>query len=435
MLQIENEYGSYGNDGNYLKRIAEIYKENNIDCLYFTSDGSTYTLMNGGTLKEYLCTSNFGSNAKGNIEFIKTFRQNQPYMCTEYWCGWFDHWFEEHHTREGEELIEDIEYFIKNNVSFNMYMFHGGTNFAFTNGANHGGKYEPTTTSYDYCAPLSEAGDRTKTYYTIRKIIEKHFGKLPSPIAQETLKANYGKISFSKKAELFDNLDNLSEKVESVTPKFMEQLDQDFGYILYRSTIKGPRDEQPLYLDDLHDRANIFFDKEPKGIYYRNVEQTKENAIKTEFNFGEQKVLDILVENMGRINYGPLLLDKKGLSIVRFGNQKNFGYEIYTLPMNNLEKLDFEDCKDIKTKTPCFFKAELFINETVKDTFLKLDGFNKGFVTVNGKNIGRFFNQAGPQKTLYLPAPFLKEGKNEIIVFESDGTNGGTLEFLDHPEF
>lgn len=435
MLQIENEYGSYGNDTEYLYKIADIYKKNNMDCLYFTSDGSTDTLMTGGTLPEYLVTSNYGSNPKGNLRVLHKTRKNQPSMCMEYWCGWFDHWFEEHHTRESDEVIDNLEYFIKHNVSFNMYMFHGGTNFGFLNGSNHGGKLEPTTTSYDYCAPLNEAGDRTKTYYAIRDLIKKHLGSVPEITAKETKKANYGKVKLTQKAELFENLENLSSPVKSVTPKFMEALNQSFGYILYRTEMKGPREKQPLYLDDLHDRANIFINKKPKAIYFRNTPTTKDNALKFEVKKGEKIDVDILVENMGRINYGPKIRDKKGISAVRMGNQTHFYYDIYTLPMDNLENIEFVDTKTTKTATPCFLKGEFEITDEPCDTFVKLDGFNKGFVTVNGKNIGRYFNEAGPQLTLYLPAPYLKKGKNEIIVFESDGKTAPFIELIDHPEF
>jgi len=435
MLQVENEYGSYGNDTSYLKKIAGIYKKYNMDCLYFTSDGSTLTLMKGGTLPEILVTSNFGSNPKGNIEFLQKFRKNQPYMCMEYWCGWFDHWFEEHHTREGYEIIDDLSWFIEHNVNFNMYMFHGGTNFGFLNGSNHMVELEPTTTSYDYCAPLSEAGDRTKTYYLIRDLIKEKTGFVPPITATETPKKAYGKIELTQKAELFDNLHNLSTPINSVTPLFMEELDQNFGYILYSTIINGPRDEQPLFLDTLHDRANIFVDKEPKAIYFRNTVQTKENALKLEFDYNQSARLDVLVENMGRVNYGPLLKDQKGINGLRFGNQYHFGYDIYTLPMNNLEKLQFSDFSGEEIKTPVFLKGEFEIKDTPCDTFIKLDGFNKGFVTVNGKNIGRYFNEAGPQMTLYLPAPYLKTGKNEIVVFESDGKTAKHIELLANPEF
>lgn len=435
MLQVENEYGSYGNDKAYLNAVVDIYKKHNMDCLYFTSDGSTLTLMNGGTLPEHLVTSNFGSNPKGNIEFLQNFRKDQPYMCMEYWCGWFDHWFEEHHTRQGYEVIDDLKWFIEHNVNFNMYMFHGGTNFGFTNGANHMAEYEPTTTSYDYCAPLSEAGDRTETYYLIRNLIKEKFGAVPEITATETPKKAYGKIKLTQKAELFDNLDNLSTPVKSVEPLFMEALDQDFGYILYSANINGPRDEQPLFLDTLHDRANIFLNEKPQAIYFRNKPVTKENALRLAFDYNESARLDILVENMGRINYGPLLKDQKGINGLRFGNQYHFGYDIYTLPMNNLEKLEFSDFCGEEIKTPVFLKGEFEIADKPSDTFIKLTGFNKGFVTVNGKNIGRYFNEAGPQLTLYLPAPYLKKGKNEIIVFESDGKTNGFIELMDNPEF
>ena len=325
MLQVENEYGSYGDDKEYLRAVASIYKELGMDCLYFTSDGPTYTMLSGGTLPEYLAVANFGSRPKEQMKVLAEYRPDQPLMCGEYWCGWFDHWGEAHHGGQREDLADDVNGFFDLNASFNFYMFHGGTNFGFMNGANHGtvnkGMYEPTITSYDYGAPLTEAGDRTAAYYTLREIIRRRVGAVPPLTAKESEKAAYGKVALTECAYLFDNLDALSSPIRSAAPKFMEDVGQGYGYILYRSVINGPRNDWPLTLEPVHDRAHIFVDGELKSVYYRNTPVTPETAVKLPLGYGESAKLDILVENMGRVNYDPKLLDRKGLKGVRFGNQ------------------------------------------------------------------------------------------------------------------
>lgn len=435
MLQIENEYGSYGDDRAYLRAIAEIYKEIGMDCLFFTSDGAGKSFQTG-SLEEYLCTANFGSNPKAKLGFMHEFRPDQPLMCGEYWCGWFDHWFEKHHIRPTEEIVSDIRDFMEMNASFNLYMFHGGTNFGFTNGANYGDQFEPSVTSYDYNAPLSEAGDRTEAYYLIRDTIGQYGGALPPLTAKDSKKAAYGKLTLTQQAALFDNLENLSSPVASPTPKYMEDLGQAFGYTLYRSTVNGPRDDWQLHIDTVHDRAQIFLDGAPRAVFERwNPAGQALADIRLPLSDGESVRLDILVENMGRVNYGHKLWDRKGIHGVRFHLQQHFGWEMYPLPMTDLSSLQFKELNMESAIThPTFLRGILQIAASPKDTFLRLDGFTKGFVTVNGINIGRYFNPAGPQKTLYVPAPFLKQGSNEIIVFESDRTVSNQIEFLNRPD-
>lgn len=434
MLQIENEYGSFGNDKDYLRSIVDIYRENNIECLLFTSDGPCVSMLAGGSLCEYPAVANFGSKPLKNFDLLKSMFPNQPLICGEYWCGWFDHWFEEHHVRPASEIIDDVRDFFRAKASFNFYMFHGGTNFGFTNGANHIKTFEPTVTSYDYNAPLNEAGDRRELYYSIRRIIEEEYGTLPEMTAVDSEKAAYGSLSLTEYAPLFDNLENLSSPVTSPTPKFMEDIGQDFGYILYRTVLNGPSDGWEMHIDTVHDRAQIFDGTQLIGVAERWEPASKENTrIGFPLKKDEKKQINILCENMGRINYGPKIRDKKGIRGVRFGNQYHFGWEIYPLTMDDLSRLSFSPVTKSRFDGPCFLRGYLNIDTTVKDTFIKLDSFTKGFVTVNGINIGRYYNPAGPQRTLYIPAPFLKKGRNEIIVFESDCTSSVTVEFTDSP--
>ena len=436
MLQIENEYGSYGDDKDYLRSIVDIYKENGIDCLFFTSDGPTYTMLSGGTLDGYLPVANFGSSPKSQFAVMKELYPDNPLMCGEFWCGWFDHWFEAHHVRPADEIVQCVREFAELGASFNFYMFHGGTNFGFSNGANYNdGRYCPTITSYDYNSPLNEAGDRTETYYRLRDIIKEFYGTVPPLTAKDSEKAAYGKVTLTKKAPLFENLERISSPVNVIEPKYMEEIGQDFGYVLYRAEIPGPKDNWNMSIETIHDRAQIFINGEKRATWERWDRAAMEaNPVSMPLGISELGRLDILVENMGRVNYGHKLRDRKGIHGVRFLVQHHFGWKMYPLPMTDLSPLVYEEHDGGSIQGPVFLKGTLSVCGEPKDTFIRLDGFTKGFITVNGNNIGRYFNPAGPQKTLYVPAPFLKTGDNEIIVFESDYAENSTVEFTAVPD-
>lgn len=431
MVQVENEYGSYGDDKVYLQKIVDIYRENGIDCLLFTSDGTAKWMLSGGTLPEVLAVANFGSYTE-QILTLNEFQKDRPLMCGEFWDGWFDHWYESGtQLRPIEDIVREIEKFFDLGASFNLYMFHGGTNFAFWNGANHPGDYQPTITSYDYRALLTEAGDTTPLYEAVKDLIARRTGKpAPEIEVKNSEKAAYGSLTLTEQAELFDNLDALSVPVKAAFPKTMEQLGQDFGFTLYRTIVHGPVEPLPLCFGELHDRAIVFVNGNFVGIKERD---RRDDEITISLGFGESAVVDILVENMGRVNYGIHLLDKKGiLGGVRLGQRYHFGWEMYPMTMDDLSGLSY--APEHGFTKPTFLRGNLHLDEAPKDTFIRLDGFTKGFVTVNGFNIGRYYNPAGPQKTLYLPAPLLHTGDNEITVFESDGYTDPVITFTDTPE-
>ena len=430
MVQIENEYGSYGDDKDYLRAVVDIYKECGVDCTLFTSDGTCDWMLSGGTLPEYLCVANFGSHPEENFTELKKFRDNQPCMCGEYRCGRFDHWYEEHHVREAEELAGLFRDMLNSGASLNFYMFHGGTNFGFMNGANHGGKYQPTITSYDYNALLSEAGDMTPAYHAVRKINEEFFGALPELTCKNSEKKAYGKVELTEKAFVLDTLEAISSPVHTAEPKYMEQIGQAYGFTLYSTTVRGPITDQRLEAEAIHDRAIVYIDGEKKGWYERSAH---EDEVRIDLRTGEQIRMDILVENMGRINYGPLIRDKKGMTGIRFGQRNHYGWKMYPLEMKDLSKVQYEPCDGGVDKSS-FMKGVLNIEGEPKDTFIRLDGFHHGFVVVNGFNLGRYYNDAGPPKTLYCPAPMLKTGENELVVFETDSSDRTVIEFVDVPE-
>ena len=414
-VQVENEYGSYGNDKEYLRAVAKIYEENDVHELYFTSDGPTQLMLAGGALPEYLATANFGSRGKESFAILRNFRPGQPAMCTEFWNGWFDHWYESHHLREGDDTAKTMEEMLSDGGSVNMYMFHGGTNFGFMNGANYDGGIMPTVTSYDYDCPVSECGDLTPKYYAVKEVVEKYLGKAPELHVENLPKKAYGPVALTQAAPLFENL---PEPVSCAHTKTMEELGQDFGFVLYETTVKGPCEESEIVIEGLHDRAIIYIDGKKMGVQERTGK--RDDSVRLGLKAGETAKLSLLVENLGRVNYGPKLRDEKGiLQGVKVGYQFQFGWKMYSLPCDDLSGLQYRS--DVKAEScPAFLKGTFQVSEKA-DTFVRLDGFTKGCVYINGFNLGRYWNEAGPQKTLYLPAPLLKDGENEIVVLELEG--------------
>ena len=432
MMQVENEYGSYGNDKSYLRHLVDLYRKNGVEGLLFTADGAWINMLVKGTLPDYcLPFLTFGSNTETAMSCIDLVVKNVPKMCAEFWCGWFDHWGEEHHTRPTDDVVKELESFLNNGWNFNFYMFCGGTNFGFMNGANYDGKYLPTVTSYDYNGVLSEAGDRTELYYKIRDTFIRYGVSVPDLSAHESLKTAYGKVKLSDRVLLRDCLMQLSKPIHSCDILSMEDIGQSYGYIVYSTILPMGLESDWLLLDDVGDRAIVFIDGEKSGVYDRNDSSSK-YLVDT---INKQKRIDVLVENRGRINYGIKIYDRKGLGGIRHSMTRLFGWDIYPLPMDNLGTLAFDNVFKQSTDKPIFCGGTLSIVDEPQDTFVEIIGANRGFIEVNGHNIGRFNYDEGPQKTLYIPAPFLRKGDNRIVVFSSDGAETTvTAVFKDKPE-
>ncbi len=434
MVQVENEYGSYGNDHRYMKAVADIYKELGVDVPLFTSDGPSDFMFNGGTIPGILAVANYGSHSKEAFDFLERKRPGQPKMCGEFWDGWFDHWYEEHHVRTDGSDIGEMRTMLDLGGNFNMYMFHGGTNFGFTNGANHPGTYQPTVTSYDYNAPLNEAGDMTPKYYAIKAMLEDYFGKAPELDVKNSVKIAYGSFAPSAYAPLLVNLAAFPTPVESAKPMTMEELGQDFGFTYYKTTLEGPAKGESLVIGEPRDRVHFIVDGKVSAIAERDRRDEKPSFSIAD---GETLELGLLVENMGRVNFGPNLFDEKGLLRgVRVGQQYHFGWTQQALRMetDELAKLEWQTLPETPDANPAFYRFNVKIDR-VADTFLRLEGFEHGFVMLNGHNLGRYYYSAGPTKTLYVPAPWLIEGENELVVFETDGVKDDCRAvFVDEPQ-
>lgn len=442
-MQVENEYGSYGNDKDYLRYVEKLTRDCGIDCLLFTSDGNTNNMISGGSLPDIYKVLNFGSRSRTAFNVLKGFENDGPNMCGEFWCGWFDHWRDKHHTRNSLEIVNEIKGFIDNGASFNMYMFHGGTNFGFTAGANHnqGHGYEPTVTSYDYCAMLTEWGDYTPAYHAVRKLLCEKQGIEPPELPESPKLQSIGKVELTEAASLFENLDNIGEKHHVPVPEGMEYFGQNFGLIYYETTLKGKYNASPMYVKNVHDFADVYFDGEKKASIDRTLYSVEGKTTLKDVIFkkkkgesspflmpalsGERKI-GVLVDTMGRVNYGENMLDRKGISDIYLGIQRLMNYDVWTLPLDNLDKLKYSS--SVKKEEPVFLKGS-FKTDSKADCFVHLDGFNRGCVYINGFNLGRFW-KVGPQKSLYLPGTLLKD-ENEIIVFNIGGYSKPTVSITD----
>lgn len=433
LMQVENEYGYYANDQTYLETIRKMMVDGGVSVPLVTSDGPFRESLNGGTIKGVLPTGNFGSRTKERFSTLSEYTNKGPLMCTEFWVGWFDHWGNGGHMRGNlEESVKDLDDMLRMG-HVNIYMFEGGTNFGFMNGSNYYDELTPDVTSYDYDAVLTEDGRVTEKYRRYREVIAR-YTDIPRVIFSTEIKQKeYGVLSVKERVSLFSVLDQLSTPVSSLFPMSMERLGQNYGYILYRSQLHTEETVEKIRLWSAGDRANIFVGKKPVVTLYDR-QLLEEHEIKKEqlSGFVKGADMDILMENMGRVNFGPRMeQQRKGIDhCVQINGHMQNGWEIYPLPLDNLEQLDFT--RDYEEGTPSFYRF-VFEVEEVGDTFLDFKGWGKGCAFVNGFHIGRFW-EIGPQKRLYIPGPLLKKGENEIILFETEGKNQDTIFLADEPD-
>lgn len=426
MLQVENEYGYYGDDKAYLRSLVQLYREQGMDVPLFTSDGTKLTEIIDGSVEGCFSTLNFGSRVEENFQNHDALYPNAPKMCMEMWNGWFDAWGDKkHHTTSAKDYAKTVDDMLSRG-SLNMYMFIGGTNFGFTSGANHYETFAPDVTSYDYDALLTEAGDVTPKYHAVRKVIQKHLGKELPPVPADRPKKAFGKVRATFCTDLLKDKERLSAPVETEVPMPAEYYGVGYGYTLYETTLNRDYTDAPLTFQEIGDRAHVLVDGKLIATMYVN-----EPPYATTICAKQGSVLSVLVENMGRTNFGPKMMRKKGLvGRVLLDNKIHFGWKAYPLAMDNLDKLEFQ--AGCHAESFPFYKFEFDIKEPC-DTFLKLAGFGKGFAELNGFNLGRYW-RIGPQQTLFVPKSVLKEGKNTLIVFETEGAvTRPTVEFVKKP--
>lgn len=430
MMQVENEYGSYANDKEYIYSVVDLMRKHGVTVPLVTSDGPWSDMLDNGSVQDVaLPTINCGSDVKQHFPRLRQFHgQDRPLMVMEFWIGWFDAWGnEQHNTRDAESAAAELDDILKEG-SVNIYMFHGGTNFGFTSGANYYDKLSPDTTSYDYDALLTEWGDFTPKYEAFKQVIARYTEIPEVQFSTPISKKAYGESAVKEKVSLFSIVDQLAKVVESPYPLTMESLDQPTGYVLYQSNLGKQRRIEDFRLIQCADRAQVFINDK---LMFTKYDQHMED--KEIFDLPDpQNELMVLVENMGRINYSVKMNTQhkgiKGGVIVNGAFQS--GWRHYALPLDNLDLVDFS--KEYVSGTPAFYRFELEVDEA-GDTFLDFSGWGKGVAWINGFNLGRYW-EIGPQRRLYIPGPLLKTGVNEVILFETEGKAGDRISFEDSAE-
>jgi beta-galactosidase len=412
MLQVENEYGSFGNDRNYMARLKEVWIQNGIKMPFFTGDGPTTYMLEAGSLPG--CAIGLDSGGSLN-DFALANKMNPgvPVFSSETYPGWLTHWGEKWARTDTSEILREVKFLMDNKKSFNLYVIHGGTNFGFTAGANSGGKgYEPDITSYDYDAPINEQGAATPKYFALRKLLGSYLPKgkalaaIPDPIPTIEIP--------SVKMDIFTSVwSSLPPPVKSVQPKTFEAYGQDYGFIVYKTTLIGHK-KGKLVVTDIHDYATVFLN----GEYIGKLDRREGiNSISIPSSSVADPVLEIFVEGMGRINFAQTLIDRKGITDrVTLNGMTLMNWEVYNLPMDDRFISGLKPSGKPEIKNGIFFRG-IFQLEKTGDTFIDFTNYQKGVTWVNGHNLGRYWN-IGPQKRLYCPASWLKKGENEVIVFD-----------------
>lgn len=451
MVQVENEYGSYGDDREYLGILADYWREAGFEVPLFTCDGPVQ--LQNDVRDDLFCVVNFGSNPEKNFKPLRAIRPDGPLMCGEYYPGWFDHWGGTHHTGSTEKIIKDLSWMLDHRDSFSIYMVHGGTSFGFTAGANYRDRYLPQTTSYDYDAPISEAGWATDKYLQIRHLLSTYLDEgetLPEIPAKNSV-ISTPDIKCTAVASLFDNLGN---PVTSLRPAAMEFYGQGQGLMLYRTRLKAGK-ACTIHFEHLHDFALIFVDgkkiatfdrREQPGEWLTGFNKKGMNILKgrnDKFRGWEVSVparskdvvLSVLVEAMGHINYGAMMGDRKGIvgrvtCKTESTGSELLNWDVYPMPLDKKQLAALSFTKSVR-KAPAFYRATFELNR-VGDTFLDMSRWGKGVVWVNGHNLGRYWH-IGPSQTLYLPGPWLKQGENEIIILELEKAGEKVVKGLEYP--
>jgi beta-galactosidase len=422
MLQIENEYGSFGNDKSYLQKLKDIWNSLGINVPTFTGDGPSTEMLQAGTLPGSAVGLDSGTS-QADFDLAEKINPGVPVFSSETYPGWLTHWGEKWARVDTVSLLKEVKFLMDNNKSFNFYVLQGGTNFAYSAGANSGGKgYEPDITSYDYDAPVNEQGVATPKYMALRKLIGSYLPKgrtlfpIPAPIPTTELTS----IDMQPFTAVWDNL---PQPLNSAKPQNIESYGQDHGFILYKTSLTGPKSGK-LIVSDIHDYATVFLN----GSYIGNLDRREGiNSIDIPATNADTPVIEILVEAMGRINYGRRFEDRKGITdSVTIDGKTLLNWQIYQLPMDKKFIWDLRSSGKSIKKPGVFFRGNFFLTsaqgDTGCDTYIDLSNYTKGLVWINGHNLGRYWN-IGPQKRLYCPASYMREGMNEIMVFDLQQTD------------
>jgi len=425
LVQIENEYGAYGNDKSYLRKLVAINRRIGVTVPLISVDQPVDDMLENGSLPELHRTGSFGSRSHERLDTLRRHQPTGPLMCSEFWDGWFDDWGSHHHLTSVEETARSLDELLERGASVNIYMFHGGTNFGFTNGANDKGTYLPIVTSYDYDAPLDEAGNPTEKYWAMRDVIAKY-----APVGDEKPQAAPEPPSFTTPLRsalpLWSVLDELGDWTTHEALPTLDSLGHYEGFALYRTTIDvtGPA---ILQVDEVRDRAQVFLEGDSIGVLARDHHDSS-----IPLPAAAQGTLDLLVEDQGRVDYGPRIGEPKGLiGEVSINGEPVRGWSVLPLDLTAIDRVSHALASAAAPSVivgPAF-AAATFDHPASGDLYLDTSAWGKGVVWINGFCLGRYWSR-GPQRTLYVPGPVLHETGNELIVLELQAAWGSDVSFV-----
>ncbi|OTN88634.1 glycosyl hydrolase [Enterococcus sp. 7E2_DIV0204] len=435
MMQIENEYGSYGMEKDYLRQTKQLMEEFGVDVPLFTSDGAWDEVLDAGTLieEDIFVTGNFGSHSKENAQVMQNFMKRHgkkwPIMCMEYWDGWFNRWNEPIIKRDGQELATEVKDMLEVG-SLNLYMFHGGTNFGFYNGCSARGVLDlPQVTSYDYDALLTEWGEPTEKYFHVQKAIKEVCPEVWQAEPRKKELMNLGTYPIKESVSLFATKDQMIQAQQAMYPLSMEEAGEGYGYMLYSVELKNYFHENKLKIVEASDRVQVYVDGKYQTTQYQET-VGEELAINGQPDKKEIS-LDVLVENLGRVNYGFKLNSPTQSKGIRGGIMQDIhfhqGYRHYPLTLSESQLQAIDYTAGSNPQQPSFYRIEVEL-DTLGDTFIDCSDYGKGVVLVNGVNLGRYW-EVGPIRSLYCPKEFLKKGHNEVVIFETEGREIKELHF------
>ena len=427
MVQVENEYGAHGTDSEYLRSLVRMMKAGEISVPLFTCDQANPAMLRAGGLPELLKTATFGTRSAERLQLLRDAQPTGPLMCAEFWNGWFDHWGSHHHTTNVAGAAAELDTLLAAGASVNIYMFHGGTNFGFTNGANDKGTYQPTVTSYDYDAPLAEDGYPTAKYHAYRKVIGR-YSPVPDEPLPERPPAPTRTITLDRRVNLTHVAHRLGRAVFTEQPLTMDELGHDRGFVQYSTVITAPT-FSTLVVTDTRDRAIVSVNGQPVGTLSRD---HHEHVLG--LPAATDAELTLLVENQGRVNYGAKVGEAKGLiGPIHLNGTVLTGWTSRPITIEPELLRNHLTSTAHPASAGAFFAASEFTLDEPADLYLDTAGWTKGVAYINGFNLGRYWSR-GPQRTLYIPRPVTRTGHNELLLFELHGTSTGTMHLVSTPD-